>query len=255
MMKSIKGKVVTGVVTLGLLSGVGVAFANTDAGQQLQNWYNGQIGKSTSKLAADTTGYATSKAPALAREYNGIKTEAEKGIKDAQNAKTTLASDSITSAAQTHINKVNVQKEKIADYMDDQFDQIVTFANGVINQAGNEAYRIADHDLQKFTGQKGTKAQEEMTSELNNTKEQAKRDLQDAINSAKDTLQSQLDSETTAATNEIKTAIDDKITELRTMINNRVDELVEAQKQLIAAKAEELQKQAIAELDSVVDGI
>ncbi len=73
MLKSVKGKVLTGVVTVGLLTGVGTAFANVDAGAKLGSWYNTQFGHSTQAITSAAVGHIASKTGALQNEYNGIK--------------------------------------------------------------------------------------------------------------------------------------------------------------------------------------
>ncbi len=46
MLKTIKGKVIAGTVSVVLLSSAGAAFASSNAGAKLQNWYDWSIWRS-----------------------------------------------------------------------------------------------------------------------------------------------------------------------------------------------------------------
>lgn len=254
-MKTVKGKIVTGVVTLGLLSGVGAAFANTDAGAQLKAWYDKQFGSAASTIESAATKHATDQLPALEKEYNAIKTGTGSDISDAQTFQTDLANGAINSAKQSHINKLNGQKDKIVKEMDSAFAGIVAFAQAQINSAGKAAYQYAQTDLGNYTDAEGKKAITGMTTKLNTSKDKAVQELKDAIAEAKLEIQKQLDFYTEDSTTKINLAIDTKIKELRSLITKKAEELLEAQKSLIAYKAQELENTAKAELDSVIDGI
>ena len=252
MFKTVKGKVVTGVVTVGLLSGVGAAFASTDVGTMLQNWYNGQFNQSAAKIQSDATNYVGSKAPGLAREYNTLKSDAKSDINA---TKTTSINDStadINNAKQGHVDALNAKEAEIASNIESQFNQIYSIANQAINTAGTQAYNYASTDLTKLTTKEGTKALEEVNTQLTAVKDQANADLQAEIDAAKADLQSQLNAEASATTEEIKVAIDAKIAEVRTLIQTKVAELVAEQQTLIANAASQLEDQAKSELDDVV---
>ena len=248
-MKSVKGKIVTGVIALGLISGIGAVFANTDAGARLQAWYKAQFDKSAKVIADDTKAYAKSKAPGLKEEYNNLKDEKGEQISDAKDMQTSMADDAIKNAKNSHIRNLNNQKEKILNEMGAAFDGIVSDAQTEINSAGDRAYALATSDLGKYTDVEGKKALTDMTTQLTASKDKAVNELREAIDLAK------LDYQTEASTTEIKAAIDAKIVELRGLINQKADELLSQQKQIIAAKATELEQIAKNELDSVISGI
>lgn len=254
-MKSVKGKIVTGVIALGLISGIGAVFANTDAGARLQAWYKAQFDKSAKVIADDTKAYAKSKAPGLKEEYNNLKDEKGEQISDAKDMQTSMADDVIKNAKNSHIRNLNNQKEKILNEMGAAFDGIVSDAQTEINSAGDRAYALATSDLGKYTDAEGKKALTDMTTQLTASKDKAVNELREAIDLAKLEIQKQLDYQTEASTTEIKAAIDAKIVELRGLINQKADELLSQQKQIIAAKATELEQIAKNELDSVISGI
>lgn len=255
MVKSFKGKVVTGVVAVGLLSGVSMAFANTDAGTKLQQWYNGQFGQSASTIQSGATSYAEGLVQPAIREYNGYKTEATNSINATRDTEISGATSEINSAKDGHITALNNKKAVIQSGMEGQFDAISTFANGLIDQAGTEIFNYAQGDLNRHVSGKGSQALSQVETDLNAAKESAKSELETAISTAKSELQAQLATETSATLEEIKDAIDGKVVELRGLVVAKRDELVNTQKGLIEAKAQELENAAKAELDAVVNGI
>lgn len=255
MFKTVKGKVVAGVVTVGLLSSVGAAFASLDAGAQLKSWYDKQFNTTSAVVKGAAAAYGLSKVPALTKEYNGIKEGNGTAVNEAKVLKTGEANTSIQTASQTRIDSVNKQKADIKANMDAQFAQLFTEAQNAINQAGDQAYAWAQSDLGKYTSDKGAQALADMDTELTATKKKAVDDLSKAINKAKIELSIQLGTKAWATTGKINNAIDAKIAELRQKINDTATELLAAQKQLIADKADSYVKQAEDELETVVGNI
>lgn len=255
MLKTIKGKVIAGTVSVVLLSSAGAAFASSNAGVNFKAWYDGQFNAASSGIQADVTSNVQNRINGLATEYNGLKTAAGTSIAtDGTNA-TTLASGNINTANQEHINAINAQKTHIETYMAGQFTALSTFADGLINQAGTAALGYANNDLTSFTGAKGTAARTSLTTELETDTDEAVAELQAAISGAKTSLQGQLDTLEASTTADIIAAIDAKIVELRGLITAKRDALVAAQKLLIDAKALELENAAKTELQAVVNGI
>ncbi len=255
-MKSIKTKIVTGVVTVGLLSGVGAAFANTDAGAQLKNWYDGQFGKSLASVQSETTKYGTDKQPALDQEYTNLKTNATNSINGTKASEMKTAKDEIKGAKNTHLQALKAKKAEISGYMDDQFDAISIAAKNSINLSGDQSLTEKYGDLISHTESKGWDAYVDMNSQLASAEYDAIRELEDAIYYAKEDLQKQLASEASATITEIKEAIDAKISELRTLITKKKDELVAAQQEFISKEAADRVIKAKADLDAtVIDNI
>jgi hypothetical protein len=255
MLKTIKSKVIAGTVSVVLLSSAGAAFASSNAGANLKDWYDGQFGVATSNIVGDVESNVTGRINGLATEYEGLKTAAGTSIStDGTNANT-LASGNIETATQEHINSINAKQTQIEGYMDGQFAALKFAANGLINQAGNAALGYANNDLTTFTGAKGDAARSTLTTELEADTATAVSELELAIKEAKGDLQAQLDTKEEATTEAIIGLIDAKINSLRTTITQKRDDLVAAQKLLIDAKALELETAAKNQLQAVVNNI
>jgi hypothetical protein len=254
-MKSVKGKVLTGVVAVGVLTGAGWGFANTDAGAALQNWYNGQFNKSVMNVVNDSAAHVGSKVNALSKEYNGLKTDATASINQTKNTEKDEAQAEIDEVTQSHIDAINAKEEAISTAISSQFDALYTQAQSIINTTGEQAENYANNDLAKHTGKKGEEALSALTNDLTAATTSAVTELNAEIDAAKTKLQNQLNAEENLSKQEIKAAIDSKIAELRVSITTKRDQLVKAQQDLIAARAQELEDDAKEQLNAAVAGI
>lgn len=254
MIKTVKGKVITGVTAFALISG-GAVMASTDAGSNLKAWYDAQFGKSTAKVVKDSTDYANGKAGSLYKEYDNLKKEGSGYISTAGNLKTAEGTTNINSAKDQHIDSVQSKETDIQNYMTSQFDGLFAAAQKIIDETAQEGYNWANRDLTAQYGKDGSRAASQVETDLGAVKGAAVKELETAINQAKTEIQASLDSNTTATTEQIKKAIDAKIKVMRGEITTLRDNLVAAQKQIIANKAIALENQAKAEMDSVVADI
>ncbi|MGE8203441.1 hypothetical protein ACQKP0_02675 [Heyndrickxia sp. NPDC080065] len=255
MLKSVKGKIVTGVVTIGLLSGVGAAFAYTDAGVKLQAWYDAQFKLSSKTVDKEAQDYSISKLMDFDTTYLSLKDSTEKDINEGKDFQINMVNKNINTEKNRQINLLNDKKAKIQAGMDAEFNLLVDKTNKSFNQAFDKVYSLYETKLKKDTDTVGAAAMKEVESELTKSKDAAVKELKDAIAAAKAELQAQLDSKTTVAITDIKAAIDVKTKQISDLLTKKADEFLENQKRYIGDKAQELEKAAIDELNKVVDGI
>ncbi|MFS0821456.1 hypothetical protein [Bacillus sp. 1P02SD] len=251
--KSVKGKVIAGVVAVGLVSGFGVAAANTDIGGKLQSWYDGQFGAAKASMVDDVGGHVAGKFNSLEKEYNNGKEATKNAINSERDSKISGATTSISDTKDQYLADLENRQATIEGQIESQFAGLFAEAKGLIDGAGAVAYNYAKDDFTKLTGKTGTAALGQVETEINAAKDSAVSELEAAIAQAKQELQAQLDSEEAATTQEIKDAIDYKINELRGKLGTLVSGLIKTQKGLIAKKADELEAQAIAALDQAAD--
>jgi hypothetical protein len=255
MMKSIKGKVVTGVVAVGLLSGVGAAFASTDAGAQIQGWYNKQFVKSAVAVQAGAVKHVSDQVGGLNTEYKNLRAGVTDQINGERDTQVTTKTGSINGTKDAYVKQVSDKEAAISAGMQAQFNGIYAYAQDVIKSTGDQAQAYAYKDLTDLSGKNGSDALAVVNTQLSAVQASAKSELETAIANAKTDLTNQLAADTTATTADINAAIDAKIVELRALINQKAADLVAFQKKLIQDKAAELQKAAEDELDGVVQNI
>lgn len=252
---TVKGKILAGTMATGLVVGGGVAFANTDAGAALQDWYDAQFNQSVDSAKADVTAYGKSKVPGLASEYNGLKVGATGEINATRDSEIGNAVTEINAAKDSHIDAVESTKEEIVDNMGLQFNNVFQEAWLKMNQLAEQGVAYAENDLTSYTGTKGEAAVAQVTEDLNAAKVSAVTELEEAIEKAKDELTAELNKNEEIITRNMKNQIDWKIEDVRDEVNVLLDELVTKQQSIIAAKAQELENEAKSALDNVVSGM
>lgn len=252
MKMSVKGKIVAGAISVGLLSGVGMAFANTDAGGALKGWYDKQFNQTVQQAGASSVAYATAKMPGLYREYEGIKTKAAEDIKNKGIAETDKGSGNISAAKKSHIDSLESAEKEILDGIQASFDKVYEDGEKTILTAGEKAQKAADTDLKSFTKGKGDAAIAKVNQDLEAATTAALGDLRTAINNSKVDLKDKLSSLKGETTDKWNAAIDAEIERVRGEINTLVANLVNAQETLIATAALEKENAAKAAMDGLV---
>ena len=255
MLKTIKGKVIAGTVSVVLLSGAGAALASSNVGANLQSWYTSKFIASTLSVASQTATYGNAEKGKFETEYAVMKTSASTSINTKADNMETSTNDSVKAVSDAYIDDVNSKKEEISLKMESQFNFLSTLSQAGIEIAGAKALKDANADLKKYTSDAGAAATDQMTKDINFATATAKSNLEAAIAKAKFDLQEELNSETASTVTEINGKIDAKIVELRTKISKIKDDFVLAQEQSIATAAAALETQAKADLDAIVNGI
>jgi len=216
MLKTIKGKVIAGTVTMALVAGAGSAFANQDAGDNLKAWFNGQFNASSQTVSNQSYAYVNGKVGSLVAEYNGLKTTAKNSINTKAGETKTSTNSSVKSASDTYISDLNAEKAHIDSYLVGEFDALSNFAQTLIDQAGNQAVGYATTNLGQNATAAGTAATTQMTTDINSATVTTKAELVAAIAAAKSDLQADLNTETALTVADIKARVDAKIDALRT---------------------------------------
>lgn len=252
---TVKKKMAAGAISVGLLSGIGLAFANTDAGGALKTWYSGIFNNASAEVTDSIDQYVMDQREDLLAEYDGMKAGAGQSIDMTRDSEIAGSTTAINNAKISHLNSLDAAKVKILAGMDKQFTDLFIHEHGRIQEAGDRALQAAEADLNRYTDNKGSAAIEEVTTQLNAVKEQAVSDLEQAIANAKSEITAQVETEKTSTVNSLKTHVDQKIDNVFDEIHGIILDLVAAQEALIEAKAAELEAEAKTALDDVVSGI
>ena len=252
---TVKGKVVAGVIAGGVLLGSGVAYANTDAGSSLKEWYNGMFNQTVDNVEADVDAYKDSKLPGLEAEYENLKSDASLDIDLTRTTETGKSLEEIVSAKLKHIESLDESELEIIESMGLQFYNVMLDGYFEIGRLGEEGLDYATNDLTDYTDELGEDAVNELTGDLTTAKDNAVTELEDAVREAQARLAEKLDEQEEITTRNLKNQVDWAIEELRESVTGLLDGLVEEQQAIIVAKAQVLEDDAKAALDEVVAGM
>lgn len=251
-LNTVKGKIVAGVVTVGLVSGVGAAFASTDIGAQLQSWYNAKFNQSAASMQKPLTDYVAGKAPYIISEGNRMIKGANSAINGTRDSEKAASEDEISNAADERIDTLLEKKGAIFAGIDDQFDSIKGYALTLLDQLAAEGERQADNYLKGVTNSTGAAAVKDVNDHLTNVKNDAVGELNEEIAKAKTELLGELENQKNLTVNELKAAIDAKIAEVKQILEVKLASYVSTQQGYITAKAAEIEAAAESELDAAV---
>lgn len=255
MLKTIKGKVIAGVVTIGLVSGATVAFGATDAGAKLKAWYDVQFGQAAANVESDYTDYQKDKFEGFDKKYSELKEYATANINEVADSSTLKTSKNIDAQKKEHIDAIQKEKVHIESYMDSQFKQLTEEASTKINSAADETWKYANEGMLMHTDAKGAEARVNVKKELEATTTDAVNELKKAIDDAKNELNKELDLKSTATVKVLTDLIDTKINQLSKDITNRTNKLLALQYAFITTEAANLEKAAKQQMQDLVNGI
>ncbi|MBT2678657.1 hypothetical protein J7E38_06550 [Bacillus sp. ISL-35] len=255
VLKTVKGKVVAGVVTVGLLSGMGTAFANTDAGTQLQNWYSKQFNTAKQQSAIEVYNYARGQKNSLMQEKDNLKNAAVTNVATAGKNEVDRANGEINSALAGHVEAINTKEAAITAAMPGQFDQAVSSLNRTVNYYVGQEANSAKNEITTAVNAQGAESVGYVNTEVTETKTDAVAALEAEITAAKAELERLVGEEKAAATSELKANFDAQIVKVRGEITTLIEALEEANTKLIIEKGAEIEAAAKADLDALVNGI
>ncbi|MFS0673993.1 hypothetical protein [Ornithinibacillus sp. 179-J 7C1 HS] len=251
----LKKKIIVGAVAVGIISGSGVALANTDAGQQLRAWYDGMFEQSVGEIEEEVSAYTNSKMPEIQAEYEQLKSEAQVDIDLARELETGNSLEEIINAKLSHLESLSAEEQAILENIGLEFYNVFLNGYGEIERLEQEGLNYATNDLTAYTGEIGEEAMATMTSDINTARDEAVQELEEAIRQAQEGLAAELDSQEEITIRNLKNQVDWAIEDLREAVTTLLDGLVEEQEQIIIAHAQELEDQAKAALDDVVNSI
>jgi len=252
MIKTVKGKVIAGVMAVALVSGGGAALGATDAGQGLKDWYNTQFNKSSGTIATDTLKHSATGFGGFAEDVKDLKSGATERINATRTQETNDAVRAIYFQGQEYIESVDVKDEEIRQNIDREFEEIERKANEVLSTTGKIALGLARADLQRHTGSEGRKALDHLEREINTQTDISIYDVSTVITDAKSGLLALLNTKSGVTIGNINAAVDAEIATILGVITTETEKLVTKQKDAITEAAAKLQAAAMKELDDEV---
>lgn len=253
-----KRKLVIASIALTLSISVGTAFAVSDAGGQLQRWYDGRFSGATESINNDVV------SPGLDRIESQLSDLKDRLIEDSKQAikdmksKTLLYSiGHIYSHMQGYIDSINSKKKELIGTdkkegtISNDFDSFVKDKNKEVDKAADEAVQEFLNGLNEELNDKvyhSEKAIEQKASD-------AQSELSQDIAASKEQISNKLTVEEGIAQDEIKTHINSKLKESKNAVEENTNILVGNKVNAIKQEGLKIQGQAIQEMSNVISQI
>jgi hypothetical protein len=263
MLKTVKAKIVAGVLTATIVSGgVGAVFASTDAGQQLKSWYDGQFSAKATEVTGNVMNYGKGLVPGLVAEKNTLKTNSVGEVATAGTDEETARIATIDSNLKDYESKItsmttniNQWTGKDKGYMFEDLQKLRQDLEEQIDSIADPAISAAKKEILDAIDSQAVTSLDLLATRVGEKQSSAEKTLTEAIAGAKDAITSQLNTQGTKSENEVKTYLDDKINAARTNITKEAGDLVGEKKAAITNKGKELQDAALNSLDNLVKDI
>lgn len=254
-MKALKSKLAIGVIATGLVAGMGTAFAATDAGSQLQNWYTTASTAAKLAITGDFGSYYLGKTKVLKDNVETGIASAQVNIKKTGEAELAGVNNAINTQNSTYLSQISNKQTSITGSIGAEYDGFVSTTNNVTN-GSLLAIDIAD-SLKIANAVKNHEAvyNGRLDAGVKTTSDAATAALTKQILDTKTALEALLATEKTNATAEVKKNLDDNISALQTKLSELTTKLQTAAQGRIADRADVLEAKALSDLDSIVQSI
>lgn len=254
--KTLRNKIIAGAVVFSMVGGLGTVFATSDAGAQLESWYNNtRFPQAVAKVTNDVTAYAKTLVGGLFSWLGETKNGAVAAVTKAGTDEEARANGAINGALKEHKDSITAKQSEIENAMPKLFDDNVAKANLQVDDYAGKGVSIANGQIKPAVDKQGKDSLGGVTTNVGATKEAAVADLTSAIKAAKDSISGKVDTEVATATGEINKHIDDKIAETKPLVESAADTLVGAKKTSIEAEGQKIEGQAKDAMDALVEGI
>lgn len=255
VLKSTKGKIAVAIITAGLIFGTGFVFANTDIGQQLRAWYEALFNQKSEEVMTAIDEEINQKGSEAREQYYEFANEATDEIHSTRDDVTASALSAIETAKNSHLENLNGAKEEILEAVGVDFYQLFLDGYFEILRIAEEGLNSAREGLTAHTGAVGEEALNQVTQDLTAAKEQAVAELEDAIEQAKAEITEQVNRYAEGVNYSLVKELNFKYEEVINAIEEIKDNLVEEQKAILTAAAQELEAEALAAMEEVINNI
>lgn len=253
--KSLKTKIAAAVVAVSMLATGSLAFAYSDAGQELNSWYTMQFGKATAKVYGAVLTRLGLETISFGGWARNVKNTAVANVDAAGDTEAARAAGAITGKAAEYTGQLAAAEGNITAAMPGHFDAVVTDVNGIVNDGLDASQGAAQGVIDRAVNAQGTTSVGQVTTAATAAETQAIADLQAAINGAKSRLAALIEQEKNTAKGEALANLQAKIAEIKSEIQAATDALVQLKIAAITTEGATIEARAKAAMASIVEAI
>lgn len=252
-LKTTKGKVVTIFTAILLVSTAGVAFASSNAGNMLWEWYDGAFGKKADDVLDEAAAYEEEAAADFEDDYTARKDQKADQIDRKRERTTNSSIENIIEAKEGHMDDLDEAQIDILKKMGQDFYTVYMDAWLEIQDRAAEAEMLVNENMEQFATQEGEVAIAQLSDDLGQAKEDAVTELEDAVEEAKGVITEELDDRGDNLEENLNGQIDHEIENLKRIVSDTLYDLTKEQEILIEEAAADLEQEAKDAMDDIFD--
>lgn len=254
-LKTGKGKVVAILTAILLVSTAGVAFASSNAGDMLKDWYNDAFNITTADALDEAEAYEDEAAADFEEHYTDRKDQKADQIDRKRDGTTDGSIENINEAKEGHMDDLDIAKEEILEGMGLDFYNVYMDAWLGIQDRAAEAENLINQDMDAFATEEGQAAIGQLTEDLHQAKDDAVTELEDAIKEAQEELSAEIDERGDNLEDNLNGIVDHEIEMLKRTVTDTLYDLTKEQEALIVEAAADLEDEAKEAMDDVFENM
>ncbi|MDZ5473330.1 hypothetical protein SM124_16550 [Bacillus sp. 31A1R] len=253
--KSVKGKIVAGVVAASVLSTSAFAFADTNAGKQFTAWGQLQIDAAKAAVQSAIDGSRTTAQTKVENDAKAGRDAAEGQINSAGAGEKADTKTKIEGKLAEHVASLTAALQTFMDNIGADFDAVVAEENTETTTNLNNQYNTLEANITSvLTAAKNTNVND-VTEQSLLVKGKATSDLIKKINEVKSALQAEIDRQKKDADSEVSDHLASEVARINNAITGLISGLETEAKTAIAAAGQKVEDSAIANFERVINRI
>jgi hypothetical protein len=250
--KTVKGKIATGVIAASLVGTFTFAFASTNAGTQFTAWGQSQIDAAKSAIEDSIDGSRASALSKVDLEAKADRDAAKVNVDQAGAEEKTDTKSKIEGKLAEHVTSLQAALATFMSSIGGDFDTLVTTENGETTSKLNTLNASLSTDITNVLTAAKESNVNNVTEQSLLVKGQATSDLIKEINRVKSALQAQIDSEKLTAQGEVDAHLLSEVNRINGLLDTLISGLENSAKEAIAAAGLAVENSADANFDRVI---
>jgi hypothetical protein len=250
--KSVKGKIATGVVAATLLGSSTFAFANTNAGAQFKIWGENQIAAAKAAVSQALAGNLQTAKSGIDSKATADKNAAEGRINQAGTDEKADTKSKIETKLAEHIQSLQDQLAAFMLSIGGDFGALVTAENNNTTSSLNSQYAALSTNITTVLNSAKDANVKDVTEQSLLVKGQATSDLIKEINRVKKALADEVASQQTTANSQVTAHLNSEVIRINGQLDALIGGLETNAKAAITAAGQSVEDSAIANFDRVI---
>lgn len=245
-MKKKKLVITTATVVFSLT--IGTAFAFVDAGQKLQEWYDGRFQESTNTISSNVEEPINEMITELQQYGNSKINDSKSNILKQITSSINNSNNIIFSHYYDYRSQLEKKEKEISSKVSNDFDKFTEQKNNEVNSFMST---VIEKSLTEFNGELN-EIVENTSSDMQNTSNQAQQEIKNSISTIKTQVSNKVKLEQEIAVSEMKENIDLNVEDSKREVQKYIEEYTDEKITTIDQEVKDIEEQAQKEMTDII---